>query len=594
MKKNLTLFVVLVFVLSNNSYSQWTRLNSGTSANLFWLSFPANDTGYVISDLGVLYKTTNDGQTWQYVNSTPNTAMNFATIDTGLGCSSKDIYKTTNGGVTWNSVYHDTTLYLGGLFLLDHKNFFVFGFAGSPDSTILLKTTDGGNSWTALRFRTCGMAIGISFLTQNIGYLAGDGCVIKTIDGGLTWNLSYHDSIQGFNGIYFFSVDTGFALGTAGDIFRTDDGGQTWNIANTFGNNTLWYNMTFVNQNIGYIVGGDGFSTGSILKTTDGGFNWTLDTSFSETFFDVAFTKNLQVFASGMGGIILKTDVRPQPDICFVSVDSTTSKNMIIWEKDHAHLPLKYKIYKETTVAGIYNLLDSVAGNAFSTYLDTTSHPTVKADRYKLSFVDSLGVESAPSTFHKTIHLTVNHGAGNSWNLIWDQYEGFAFPTYYILRGNYAGNLVVIDSVQSNLTSYTDLNPPANEIYYAIGIIKPGGCSPSFMRPKQATDYILSSIGSSISNIVNRLTIGVDEIENNNGTIHVSPNPTTGLINILFDKKVKGGEINIFNVIGEQIYSHSWGTEQNEATLHLNALAGVYFLKISDDERQWFEKVIVE
>ncbi|MEI6817715.1 MAG: hypothetical protein WCL14_13985, partial [Bacteroidota bacterium] len=141
--------------------------------------------------------------------------------------------------------------------------------------------------------------------------------------------------------------------------------------------------------------------------------------------------------------------------LCIVTVDISTQKNMLVWNKTYNAGIAYYNILKETTTAGVYALLANQAFNTFSTYIDNSSQPQVVAARYKLQTIDSCNGLSDSGIAHKTIHLTVNQGIGNSWNLIWDAYEGISFPTYYILRGTVPNNLSVLDSVQSTIFTYT-------------------------------------------------------------------------------------------------------------------------------------------
>jgi hypothetical protein len=73
-----------------------------------------------------------------------------------------------------------------------------------------------------------------------------------------------------------------------------------------------------------------------------------------------------------------------------------------------------------------------------------------------------------PSPHHKTMHLTINAGNQGESNLIWSHYEGFPFTSYKIYRGTHPDTMALIDSIQSNLNSYTDINPPSGNIFYQV------------------------------------------------------------------------------------------------------------------------------
>ena len=142
------------------------------------------------------------------------------------------------------------------------------------------KTTDGGTNWSSTRMREYGSFYSVCFPTDNLtGYVAGcfdtakmtTSMVGKTTDGGANWIelLSARGFTLHLRGVHF-PVDgqTGYAVGEFGCIIKTTDGGVTWE-RQTCGNLTSVLNKVHfpVDAQIGYVVG-DG---GVILKTTDGG-----------------------------------------------------------------------------------------------------------------------------------------------------------------------------------------------------------------------------------------------------------------------------------------------------------------------------------
>ena len=70
MKKNILSFIIL-FLTSVHLMGQWTSINSGTTDNLVYITFPDSLNGYIIgSDLfgdGFLLKTSDGGYTWNQI-----------------------------------------------------------------------------------------------------------------------------------------------------------------------------------------------------------------------------------------------------------------------------------------------------------------------------------------------------------------------------------------------------------------------------------------------------------------------------------------------------------------------------------------------
>jgi hypothetical protein len=78
-------------------------------------------------------------------------------------------------------------------------------------------------------------------------------------------------------------------------------------------------------------------------------------------------------------------------------------------------------------------------------------------------------------------------------------------------------------------------------------------------------------------------------------TISIYPNPTAGVLNISQHNIIKRGDLKVFNTLGEKIYSEiitPQASNQFQFTLH--APAGVYFVRLNSDDRQWTGKVIIE
>ncbi|MDZ4757318.1 MAG: T9SS type A sorting domain-containing protein [Bacteroidota bacterium] len=271
------------------------------------------------------------------------------------------------------------------------------------------------------------------------------------------------------------------------------------------------------------------------------------------------------------------------PPICLVSVDSSTNKNIVIWEKANAGSIDSFVILKETSQANIYNTIGKVPYAAFSTFVDTASNPDVQANRYKLQAIDTCGITTLASDYHKTIHLTINKGQGNNWNLIWSHYEGIQFASYNIYRGTSSAGLSLLTTIASNLNSYTDVNPPTGNLYYQIEVVNLQGCAPS-----QKT-YSYSSTKSNIANINQ---IGIENVYHTKYSVF--PNPTNGQINIQASKKLINATIKLYNITGQLIIQKS-NLSGDNFNMDLSGYArGIYILEINEGERVERIKVVKE
>jgi len=225
-----------------------------------------------------------------------------------------------------------------------------------------------------------------------------------------------------------------------------------------------------------------------------------------------------------LGGTVGST--LPDPiEICLVTVDSTTNTNLVVWEKPITTGIDHFNIYRETSQAGLYQLVGSVLYSAESIYNDLVASPNVRSWRYKISSVDDCGTESELSSTHKTIHLVISHGLGVDINLFWDSYEGFAYPNFVLRRHTDAGGWTTLATMPTNLFTYTDQPTTTDGLFYEVTVPAPGMCSST----KMAQDF-----NTTRSNRDNRLSTGqpnsVSELLDQ--VVNIYPNPANTVLNV--------------------------------------------------------------
>lgn len=280
------------------------------------------------------------------------------------------------------------------------------------------------------------------------------------------------------------------------------------------------------------------------------------------------------------------TSSMPAPDICIVGMDSLSGKHQLVWNKTVSSAIDSFIIYREGIVANQFDRLAAQSYTAFSTYLDNGSNPAVQAYRYKLSLKDTCGIESLQSTFHKTIHLTINAGVGGAWNLIWNHYEGFAFGTYNIYRGTALNNVSLLTSIASGNNSYTDLTPPGGTVYYQIEVVSPGSCNPS---AKTTANY-----SSSRSNIVNVIATSIEGYYEMSESIQIMPNPFNDELTVNIGKiSSKNYTLLLTDVLGKVIINKIDNNPTQQFKLS-DLSSGIYYLTIIDERNNKFTKKLIK
>ena len=142
------------------------------------IHFPGASAGYVVSNNGQVFKSTDLGESWTLQNSSPIgancIAIHFTTETSGFVISGNSIYMTSDGGGNWTSVYVASDLLMDVHFVNESV-----GVACGENGT-LLRTDDGGNSWEKLPTTMGNYTIyQVEMATPDIGYASSYGRILK-------------------------------------------------------------------------------------------------------------------------------------------------------------------------------------------------------------------------------------------------------------------------------------------------------------------------------------------------------------------------------------------------------------------------------
>ena len=285
-----------------------------------------------------------------------------------------------------------------------------------------------------------------------------------------------------------------------------------------------------------------------------------------------------------------------KPDLGIVGLNNT-NKNRVAWNKPVSKGISSYFIYRETTISDVYDKIGSVSYDSLSVFVDNQSSPEVKSYKYKLSILDRSGLESAMSSSHKTMHLSINKGQNNTWNLIWEPYEGFMVSTYNIYRGTSVNNLNFLDATSGSSTQYSDISAPTGDLFYQLEVISPTLVNPtkipvSVQKSKETEDAIESSMlsyNSSRSNITTTLINGIHELTGESNKINIYPNPVTSEFKIDFSG---GSAFEVLNSLGQNVYKGNLNTSNIVSTANLNS--GVYIIRFRTAKTFEYKKFVKE
>jgi len=105
------------------------------------------------------------------------------------------------------------------------------------------------------------------FVDSTIGFAVGTEGVIRTRDGGTTWEPVSTGLTVDFTGVSFADSYSGIIVGDRGVILRTTDGGESWSLQES-GTSWLLSGASFPDPLHAVVVG----EYGTILGTSSGGW----------------------------------------------------------------------------------------------------------------------------------------------------------------------------------------------------------------------------------------------------------------------------------------------------------------------------------
>jgi hypothetical protein len=128
------------------------------------------------------------------------------------------IYRSTNGGMDWEQVHTSTVTGFSDVEFLTSD----IGVATRNDG-VILRTTDGGDTWTEATVILAGEFVltSVVFRNDGLGFASAyradgsEGIILSSSDGGASWGFNY--STAGMNGarriydLYFFDNEHGYA-----------------------------------------------------------------------------------------------------------------------------------------------------------------------------------------------------------------------------------------------------------------------------------------------------------------------------------------------------------------------------------------------
>lgn len=317
---------------------KWTKLDNTPFSGSLSVKFHDENNGYIWSQ-NKLYKTNDGGLHWDELEIDPvkpysqiipffiDDQIGFASAVVeyecdydldfdGYTCLVKTIIsKTINGGDDWTPL-KELDLTASSLYFLSES----IGFIGTTNGAIL-KTTDGGETWeVAYGPGFGGPPSDFVFLDDGTGYVRSDDTILKTVDSGDSWIASF-SAPQGSSGITSLSRSSSNSLyALLQDCPNLPDGFRTIYKSNDGTNWTPAYECMLAERLSLSSTANLGVSIGSLLHdewhsdvhlTLDNGSTWNLQSMPDDAgpFWFVAIGSDHVFYVFGDNGELLKGEI---------------------------------------------------------------------------------------------------------------------------------------------------------------------------------------------------------------------------------------------------------------------------------------------
>jgi len=276
--------------LCGHAFSQLTFSITGSpdGARYDDIYFVNDSIGWGVNANGYIYKTVDAGTNWEMQHESFDYFRSVEFFDANVGLAGTldyAVYRTEDGGDTWNNIidsFPPEVVGICGMDVVDANTIFACGNVLEP--AFILRSYDRGQTWEYKDMNSVSTyLIDIYFLNPDTGFCAGlssvdaEGAILlKTTDGGDTWepvlkSMAYTDT---FWKIFQVNKDT---LVMTIENFGSEhlryaysyDRGETWTIKEVLPTFDYAQMIGFFNDTIGY------YGNNNLYQTLDGGTTWT-------------------------------------------------------------------------------------------------------------------------------------------------------------------------------------------------------------------------------------------------------------------------------------------------------------------------------
>jgi photosystem II stability/assembly factor-like uncharacterized protein len=256
-----------------------------------------------------LYRSMDDGITWQKVIGIPNqniTALTISEATLYVGTYGNGVYSSTDNGNNWKEINNGITNQDIRAIAVSGSNLFAGVFGGFGNGGGIYRSTDNGQNWKCIKN---GMNLGdvTSLLVIDTTlFVATDGGIYRSSDNGESWmrfqNVFSVNTISVVNSILYAGTGWNVIEGdrNMGSIYQSTDNGENWT--------TIRTGLPKVNfiSNIGTTLFAG--TNGGLYRSQDKGVTWKLVTEVSQNEFSSFAVGDSVVIAGTHDGVYRSVD----------------------------------------------------------------------------------------------------------------------------------------------------------------------------------------------------------------------------------------------------------------------------------------------
>lgn len=579
--------------------------------------FVNQNTGFVLGDLtGSLCKTTDGGNTWNFIFGTPtygrkvfspdgNTILVLANEHTSIG-SNGVVYKSTNSGSTWNASF------------LTRVNIFEMDFCNDSTGVVggfslLFLTTNTGINWTELSTPTENIhAIKIYQDADSVRiYLAGpSNGIYYSNNYGSNWIFKqYNDPLQTFSPRYYdlskFN-NTIMTVGYLGLINRSTNLGANWNNLNYLPNDGAFYGVFAESGNGRVWVVGTGSSSldsGQILFSSNGGSNWIRQYTHPTSINNIKMVNLNTGYATARNSLLKTTN--SGANWSSVTIPGFTNIKNLDFNNPLTGWVVNPGKLSKTTDGSLTWTSVNLTGGSISSFVEFTDDLTGWIIDYSVLRYTSNGGQN----------WTIQASITNGFKAIrmFNNQEGYVLSNYNLKKTTNSGSVWIDIPVPApqRLTymSWSDMN---NGILCGINgytmKTMDGGQSWQILNTNSSENYIFGiimnhpdsafAVGGFSNSCIFKYTSSITNvlsweynIPENFSLLQNYPNPFNPNTTIEFDLKSKSNvSLKVYDIAGRLVHTIVDGMEFNSGRVKYdfngsNLSSGVYFYTLFIDNK---------